>query len=44
MLVLTGGAERTEHEYRDLLAAAGLRLTDIIPTPTTSSILQATAA
>jgi SAM-dependent methyltransferase len=33
MLVVTeGGKERTEAEFRDLLAAAGLRLTKIIPT------------
>jgi O-methyltransferase len=32
MLVLTGGRERREDEYRELLAAADLRLTRVIPT------------
>jgi hypothetical protein len=32
MMVLTGGCERTEPEYRALLAAAGFRLTRVIPT------------
>jgi hypothetical protein len=32
MLVLTGGRERTEGEYRALLAAAGFQLARIIPT------------
>lgn len=33
MLVLTGGRERTEDEFRALLEAAGFTLTRIIPTP-----------
>jgi hypothetical protein len=32
MMVLTGGRERTEAEYRALLAAAGFRLTRVVPT------------
>jgi ubiquinone/menaquinone biosynthesis C-methylase UbiE len=32
MMVMTGGRERTEAEYRELLAAAGFRLTRIVPT------------
>jgi hypothetical protein len=32
MLVLTGGRERTESEYRGLLAAAGFQLTGITAT------------
>jgi hypothetical protein len=32
MMVLTGGCERTEPEYRALLAAAGFRLTRVIRT------------
>ena len=33
MLVLPGGMERTEQEFRELLAASGFRLERIIPTP-----------
>jgi orsellinic acid C2-O-methyltransferase len=43
MLVLAGGRERTEAEYRDLLAAAGLTLTTIsdpLP-PASERILEA---
>jgi hypothetical protein len=32
MLVLTGGRQRTEAEYRGLLAAADLELTRVVPT------------
>jgi hypothetical protein len=31
MLVCTGGRERTEAEFADLLTAAGLRLTGVTP-------------
>jgi hypothetical protein len=41
MLVLAGGRERTEAEYRKLLATAGLRLTRILPTSSYSSIIEA---
>jgi hypothetical protein len=42
MLVQTpGGRERTESEHRTLLAAAGLRLTRILPTECTLSIIEA---
>jgi SAM-dependent methyltransferase len=40
MLVRTGGRERTEAEYRTLLAAAGLRLTRIIPTRAPWSVVE----
>jgi predicted O-methyltransferase YrrM len=40
MLVLTGGCERTEAEYRALLAAAGFTLRRIIPTPSPFSIIE----
>ncbi|MGF1466719.1 MAG: methyltransferase [Sandaracinaceae bacterium] len=40
MLVATGGRQRTEQAFRDLLAAAGLRLSRVVPTPMTS-ILEA---
>ena len=32
MLIMAGGRERTETEFRDLLAVAGLRLARIVPT------------
>lgn len=38
MLVLTGGRERTESEFRALLRAAGFSLTRVIPTPGASLI------
>ncbi len=41
MLVIEGGKERTEKEYRELLAAAGLRLTRVIPTRSPYSIVEA---
>lgn len=44
MLVITGGRERTEAEYRALLAAAGFRLTRIIPTPSEMSVIEAVRA
>jgi hypothetical protein len=43
MLVLAGGQERTGDEYRALLADAGFRMDRIIPTRTSSSIIEATA-
>jgi hypothetical protein len=36
-----GGQERTEEEYRALLAKAGLRLTRVIPTHSPVSIIEA---
>ena len=41
MLALTGGRERREDEYRNLLAAADLRLTRVIPTGVPRSIIEA---
>lgn len=43
MLVFTGGRERTEREYGDLLARAGLRLLRTTPTESPFSILEAVA-
>ncbi|WP_460376788.1 methyltransferase, partial [Thermus antranikianii] len=40
MLVMTGGRERTEEEYRLLLKAAGFRLTKIIPTGSPMSVIE----
>jgi hypothetical protein len=42
MLVMTGGRERTTDEYRALLAAAELDLTDIVPTASQAFIIEAT--
>jgi len=41
MLVMVGGQERTEAEYRALVASAGLRVTNIIPTPAAMSLIEA---
>ena len=40
MLILPGGLERTEAEYRELFAAASFRLTKIIPTESPVSIIE----
>lgn len=44
MLVSPGGVERTAHEYEELLARAGLRMTRIVPTRSPFSIVEAIAA
>jgi hypothetical protein len=41
MLLLPGGQERTEAEYRDLLAQAGFRLSRIVPTEAEVSVIEA---
>ena len=41
MLLFTGGRERTEAEYRTLLARAGFRLTRVVPTRSPLSIVEA---
>lgn len=41
MLLLSGGCERTEEEYRALLGAAGLSLERIVPTATPHAIIEA---
>ncbi len=41
MLVLTGGRERTTEEYRRLLARAGFRLNQVIPTAAELAIFEA---
>lgn len=43
MLAVPGGQERTADEYRALLAAAGLRLTRIVPTASPVSVVEAVA-
>jgi orsellinic acid C2-O-methyltransferase len=40
MLVCTGGRQRSEAEFRELYAAAGLRLTRIIPTMVASCLIE----
>ena len=44
MMVLGGGMERTEEEFRDLFARAGLRLVRVIPTDCPLSIVEGVAA
>jgi ubiquinone/menaquinone biosynthesis C-methylase UbiE len=41
MLVSLGGRERTEAEFRDVLAQAGFRLTQVIPTSAGKSVIEA---
>ena len=44
MLLFTGGKERTTREYAELLDAAGLRLTRVVPTKTPLSVVEAVKA
>lgn len=44
MLVYAGGRERTESEYRDLLASAGFKLRQVIPTASPLNIIEAVPA
>jgi hypothetical protein len=44
MLVLLGGRERTESEYASLLSKAGFRLTQVVPTSSSASIVEAVVA
>ena len=41
MLVVPGGQERTEAEYADLFAKAGLRLSRVVPTDSIVSLVEA---
>jgi hypothetical protein len=41
MMVVTGGRERTEAEFRSVVEAAGLRVARIIPTPAAFSLIEA---
>ncbi|MGK7928690.1 MAG: methyltransferase [Spirulina sp.] len=41
MLVMTGGRERTEEEYAELLAKAGFKLTRVVPTKLSTSVVEA---
>jgi hypothetical protein len=40
MLVIPGGQERTEEEYRKLYQAAGFRLSRIMPTKAEVSVIE----
>ncbi len=40
MLVMNGGRERTKGEFQELLEAAGLRMTRVIPTLSPLSIVE----
>ena len=40
MLVMTGGRERTEEEFRALYKAAGFRLTRVVPTDSPFSVIE----
>jgi hypothetical protein len=44
MLVMTGGRERTEDEFRGLLATAGFRLSRVIPTRSPVSVIEGVRA
>ena len=44
MLVVSPGRERTEPEFRELLTAAGFRLTRVIPTASSLSIVEGVPA
>lgn len=44
MMVMTGGLERTENDYRDLLAKAGFQLDKVVNTKSPFSVVEATAA
>lgn len=44
LLLTPGGYERTEAEYRDLLEAAGFKVTKVIPTQTANSVIEAVRA
>jgi hypothetical protein len=40
MLVMTGGRERTEAEFRDLYERSGFRLMRIVPTESPFSVIE----
>jgi hypothetical protein len=44
MMTMTGGAERTAREFAGLLARAGLTMTQVVPTTTSASIVEAQRA
>jgi hypothetical protein len=40
MLVVHGGLERTEEEFRRLFAASGIRLSRVVPLPVEVSLIE----
>jgi hypothetical protein len=40
MLVIPGGMERTEEEFRQLFAGAGFQLTKVVPTAADVSVIE----
>ncbi|MGK3970028.1 methyltransferase [Sorangium sp. So ce118] len=44
MLIACGGRERTEPEFRALLAAAGFRLARVFPTASATTVIEAVPA
>jgi O-methyltransferase domain len=44
MLIFPGGKERSERQFRELFAAAGWRLSRIVPTPSGTSIVEGVPA
>ncbi len=44
MLVSTGGRQRSEAEFREILAAAGFRLNRIVDTPARASVIESSPA
>ena len=43
MLIVAGGAERSEEQFRRLLGSAGFELLEVVPTPSVSSVIRARA-
>ncbi len=43
MLIMTGGHERTEEDFKKILDAAGFKITNIIPTKSPKSIIECVA-
>jgi hypothetical protein len=41
MMLMTGGCERTDREYRSLLEEAGLRVVRVVATPSAMSVMEA---
>jgi len=41
MMVMCGGKERTETQWRELLGASGFEVIRIIPTPTPNFVIEA---
>jgi hypothetical protein len=44
MLTVPGGMERSEKQYRELLAKAGMHVTRILPTASQVSVIEAVRA